>query len=121
MPLRGRRGVVAILAGSLYGPRMAPAAVLIIALLVTSRVPTSGDGLGRLPSPAGSGPASGQAPYTIGGKAECPPDWPVLAMSNHLSYPDGHPAKPPAAATAVALTAQSSLVTASRAAQMMPR
>lgn len=66
------------------------------------KAPASGDRLGRSPSPAGSGPASSQAPYKVGGKAECPPDWPVLAMSNHTSYPAGHPAKPPAAATAVA-------------------
>src|SRR6266545_2908585 len=47
-------------------------------------------------------PANSQAPYKISGKAECPPDWPVLAMSNHTSYPAGHPAKPPATAAAVA-------------------
>jgi hypothetical protein len=43
-----------------------------------------------------------QAPYRLGGRVECPPAWPVLAMSNRTSYPAGHPAKPPATAAAVA-------------------
>jgi hypothetical protein len=46
--------------------------------------------------------ASTQAPFRLSGRVECPPDWPVLAMSDHTSYPAGHPAKPPATATAVA-------------------
>jgi hypothetical protein len=43
-----------------------------------------------------------KAPYRLGGTVQCPPDWPVLAMSNHTSYPVGHPATPPATATALA-------------------
>jgi hypothetical protein len=78
------------------------AAVLITALLVTGRVLNSDDGLGRSPRRSGSGSASTQSPSMVSGRAECPPDWPVLAMSNHLSYPAGHPAKPPATAAAVA-------------------
>jgi hypothetical protein len=78
------------------------AAVLIVALLVTGRVLNSGGGPGPPAPTAGSGPAISQAPYRISGKVQCPPDWPVLAMSNHLSYPAGHPAKPSATAAAVA-------------------
>jgi hypothetical protein len=53
-------------------------------------------------SPTRTTTISTQAPYRLGGKVECPPDWPVLAMSDHTSYPAGHPATPPASATAVA-------------------
>ncbi len=78
------------------------AAVLIIALLITGRWMNRGGGPGPSTPPAGSRPANSQAPYRIGGKVDCPPDWPVLAMSNQTSYPAGHPAKPPATAAAVA-------------------
>jgi hypothetical protein len=78
------------------------AAALIIALLITSRSLNGGGGPGPPAPTASRGPANSQAPYKISGKAECPPDWPVLAMSNHTSYPAGHPAKPPATAAAVA-------------------
>jgi hypothetical protein len=77
------------------------AAVLIVALLVTGRLLNSGGGRPSAP-PAGSGSANSQAPYRIGGRVECPPDWPVLAMSNPTSYPAGHPAKPPATAAPLA-------------------
>src|SRR6266545_2599224 len=80
------------------------AAVLIVALVLTGRA--LNDGSGRRP-PAGSRSAHGatantQAPYRIGNKVACPPQWPVLAMSNHASYPAGHPARPPPGATPVA-------------------
>jgi hypothetical protein len=47
-------------------------------------------------------PPTPRRPYRIGGKPACPPAWPVLAMSNHTSYPAGHPTPPPAGATPVA-------------------
>jgi hypothetical protein len=79
------------------------AVVLITALLVTSRLLSSGDGPGPSATTTGrSSLANSQAPSRISGRAECPPDWPVLAMSNHLSYPAGHPTKPPTTASAVA-------------------
>ncbi len=81
---------------------MIAAAVLITALLVTSRVMNSSSGPGPAAPTAGRGPANSQAPYKISGRVECPPNWPVLAMSNHLSYPAGHPTKPPPTAAAVA-------------------
>jgi hypothetical protein len=77
------------------------AAVLLAALVLTGRV-LSGDGGGGLPAPARSVTANTQAPYRIAGKVNCPPAWPVLAMSNHTSYPAGHPARPPPSATPVA-------------------
>jgi hypothetical protein len=81
------------------------AAVLIVALVLTGRV-LYGSSSGRRP-PAGSSSArtataNTHAPYRIGGKVDCPPLWPVLAMSDHASYPAGHPTRPPAGATAVA-------------------
>jgi len=78
------------------------AAVLIVALLITGRWMNRGGGPGPSAPPAGSGPANSQAPYRIGGKVDCPLLWPVLAMSNHTSYPAGHPTRPPASATPVA-------------------
>jgi len=81
---------------------VATAAVLIIALLVTSHALNTGGGLGPSPSSATGRSANSEAPLRIGGRAECPPDWPVLAMSDQRSYPAGHPAKPPTAAAAVA-------------------
>src|SRR6266545_4332509 len=68
------------------------AAALIIALLITSRSLNGGGGPGPPAPTASRGPANSQAPYKISGKAECPPDWPVLAMSNHTSYPAGQAA-----------------------------
>jgi hypothetical protein len=80
------------------------AALLVVALVLTGRI--LNDSSGRRP-PADSGSArratiSSQAPSQIGGKVDCPPAWPVLAMSNHSSYPVGHPTPPPAGATPVA-------------------
>jgi hypothetical protein len=78
------------------------ATVLVAALALTALVLPSGGGDPRpAASPMGTS-ISTQAPYRLGGKLECPPAWPVLAMSNHTSYPAGHPAKPPATATPVA-------------------
>jgi hypothetical protein len=79
------------------------AAVLVAVLVVTGRAlnPSSGRSPAA-PSSVRSATASSQAPYRIGGAVDCPSAWPVLAMSNHASYPAGHPARPPAGATAVA-------------------
>jgi hypothetical protein len=81
---------------------VATAVMLVIAVFVTGRWLNSGGGLGPSASSAGGRAAISRAPYRVGGKVECPPDWPVLAMSNHTSYPAGHPARPPATAAAVA-------------------
>jgi hypothetical protein len=74
------------------------AAVLVIALVVTGRWL-----YGQHP-PAPStrtGTVSTQAPVRLASGVECSPGW-VLVMSNHRSYPAGHPSKPPPTATAVA-------------------
>jgi hypothetical protein len=100
---------------SRVGPASSPkalgvvaAAVLVAVLVVTGRAldPSSGRSPAA-PSSAHSATASSQAPYRIdgdrlAGAVDCPPAWPVLAMSNHASYPAGHPARPPAGATAIA-------------------
>jgi hypothetical protein len=80
------------------------AAVLLIAALALTALLLHGGSIDARPvaSPAPSTTVSTQAPYRLGGTVQCPPDWPVLAMSDHTSYPAGHPAKPPATATAVA-------------------
>jgi hypothetical protein len=80
------------------------AAVLVTALVLTGRFlnPSSGGRPPAAASSARSATVSSQAPYRIGGKVNCPPAWPVLAMSNHASYPAGHPARPPTSATPVA-------------------
>src|SRR4029453_17719019 len=76
------------------------AAVLLAALVLTGRLL---DGGGSPPNlPARGVAADPQAAHRIGGTVECPPAWPVLAMSNHTSYPAGHPARPPPEATPVA-------------------
>jgi hypothetical protein len=80
------------------------AVVLFVAILIlTGRWLNRGGG-GRLPaaSSAATGTAGTQAPARIGTRTKCPPRWPVLAASNHTSYPPGHPGKPPAGVTAVA-------------------
>jgi hypothetical protein len=87
--------------GPAGGPKIlgaVAAAVLVLALVLTGRALNGGSG----PHPAPSGTASTQAPHRSGGRADCPPGWPVLAMANHTSYPPGHPGKPPSAAAAVA-------------------
>ena len=86
--------------GPASGPKLlglAVAAVLVVALVLTGRLPGGGRCCRR---PAHT--VSTQAPYRIGNTAECPPNWPVLATANRRSYPAGHPAKPPPTATAVA-------------------
>lgn len=85
---------------------VATAAVLIAALLLTGRVLNDSSRSGRRPTAGSSsmlaGTANAQAPYRSGGKVDCPLLWPVLAMSNHTSYPAGHPTRPPPSATPVA-------------------
>jgi hypothetical protein len=82
------------------------AVVLLAALVLTGRVLNHTSGSGRRPpsgsSPVQAAPGNTQAPYRVGGEVDCPPLWPVLAMSNHTSYPAGHPARPPSSATPVA-------------------
>ena len=80
------------------------AAFVLVAGLTLTGLVLHGSGSGRrsAASPTRTTTISTQAPYRLDGRVECPPAWPVLAMSNHRSYPAGHPAKPPAAATAVA-------------------
>jgi hypothetical protein len=80
------------------------AAVLLVAALALTELVLHGGSSDSRPagSSARSATISTQAPYRLGGKVQCPPDWPVLAMSDHTSYPAGHPAKAPASATAVA-------------------
>jgi hypothetical protein len=82
------------------------AAVLIAALVLTGHV-LNDSSRSRPRPPASSSSrrtatANNQAPYRIGGKVDCPLLWPVLAMSNHISYPAGHPTRPPPSATPVA-------------------
>jgi hypothetical protein len=78
------------------------ATVLVAALALTGLVLPGGSSDPRPAASPTRTSVSTQAPYRLGGKIECPPAWPVLAMSNHTSYPAGHPAKPPATAAAVA-------------------
>lgn len=94
------------LAGNPTARGVVTAAALIAALLVTGRVLNGGPGGGQRP-PAGSSSAptaiaSTQVPHRTGGTAGCPLLWPVLAMSDHRSYPAGHPTHPPPEATPVA-------------------
>jgi hypothetical protein len=79
------------------------ATVLVAALVLTGLLlPVSSTQRRPAASPTRTDSINTQAPYRLVGKVECPPAWPVLAMSNHISYPAGHPAKPPTTATAVA-------------------
>ena len=80
------------------------AVVLFVAILILTGRWLSGEGGGRRPptSSARTGTASAQAPSRIGAKTQCPPRWPVLAMSDRTSYPPGHPGKSPPGVTAVA-------------------
>jgi hypothetical protein len=88
------------------GPTMlgGVAAVVLVAALALTRLVLHGGSTDSRPaaSPTRTTTISTQAPYRLGGKVECPPAWPVLAMSDHTSYPAGHPVTPPATATAVA-------------------
>ena len=80
------------------------AATVLVAALVLTGLLLPGGSTERRPAanPTRTDSINTQAPYRLGGRIECAPAWPVLAMSNHTSYPAGHPAKPPATATAVA-------------------
>jgi hypothetical protein len=76
------------------------AALLLGALVLTGRL--SNFDRADKTRPSSSATISTQAPYRLGGAPQCPPNWPVLAMANHVSYPSGNPTRPPADATAVA-------------------
>jgi hypothetical protein len=78
------------------------AVVLLAALVLTGRLLHAGGGSGPPGRQARSAAASPRSPYLTGGKVDCPPAWPVLAMSDHASYPAGHPGRPPADARPVA-------------------
>ncbi len=75
------------------------AVLLVAALIITGRVQSGTER--RPPAPPDRTDAAA-APYQIGSSFRCPLGSPVLAMSNHHSYPPGHPAQPPQDATAVA-------------------
>lgn len=75
------------------------AVVLVVVLVVTGR---SLSGRGTRPSTQPASTTAADAPYRIGGGFRCPLSRPVLAMSNGISYPPGHPARPPQQATALA-------------------
>jgi len=79
------------------------AAMLVAALTLTGLLLPGGSSDPRPHASPMRTSISTQAPYRLGGRMECPPGWPVLAMSNHTSYPAGHPTKPPATATATAV------------------
>ena len=78
--------------------------LVAVAVGLVAALATTGRLLDRnLPSgaaPARPGGAAGVAPVRVGGRAECPPAAPVLASTDHRSYPPGHPARPAATATA---------------------
>jgi hypothetical protein len=78
------------------------APLLVAALTLTALLPSRSTQRHPAGSPTPTTTISTKAPYRLGGNVECPPAWPVLAISNHTSYPAGHPATPPATATAVA-------------------
>jgi hypothetical protein len=81
------------------------AAVLVATLVLTGRALDGSSSERRPPAGASSAQpatATTRAPYLIAGKLDCPSLWPVLAMSDHTSYPAGHPARPPASATSIA-------------------
>jgi hypothetical protein len=80
------------------------AVVLVVALILVGRSLhlVGGQSTVGPARPAQAATANTQAPYRVGATVDCPPLWPVLAMSNHRSYPAGHPARPPATATAIA-------------------
>ena len=76
------------------------AALLLGALVLTGRL--ANFDRADTTRPSSSATISTQAPYRSGGAPQCPPNWPVLAMANHVSYPSGNPTRPPAGTTAVA-------------------
>jgi hypothetical protein len=79
------------------------AVILFVAVLVLTGRWLNTDSSQRRPDTgsARTSTAGSQAPARIGTRTECPPRWPVLAASNHTSYPPGHPGKPPAGVTTV--------------------
>src|SRR5919197_3813519 len=78
------------------------AVVLVVALVLAGRSLHLGGGQRAPARPAQAASANTRAPSGSGAPGAAPPLWPVLAMSNHQSYPAGHPARPPATATAIA-------------------
>ncbi|HEX8858829.1 MAG TPA: hypothetical protein VGC06_06980 [Actinomycetes bacterium] len=76
------------------------AALLLGALVLTGRLANFDHA--DTTRPSSSAPISTQTPYRSGDEPQCPPNWPVLAMTNHVSYPSGNPTRPPAGATEVA-------------------
>jgi hypothetical protein len=93
--------------GPANGPRIlgaVAAAVLVAALVLTGRLLDVGSSEPHPPASSARtiSTISTRAPYRLGSMFMCPPAWPVLATANHLSYPAGHPTKPPPSATAVA-------------------
>jgi hypothetical protein len=50
----------------------------------------------------GGGTVDSREPIRVGGRTDCPPGWPVLATSDHRSYPPGHPSTPPPTISPVA-------------------
>jgi hypothetical protein len=76
------------------------AALLLGALVLTGRL--ANFDRADTTRPSSSPTISTQTPYRLGGAPQCPPNWPVLAMANHVSYPAGNPTRPPAGATEVA-------------------
>jgi len=77
------------------------AAGLVAALVLVGRSLDGGGAPERRGQPAPA--AAARPPVPVGGELECPAGWPVLATSDHRSWPAGHPAQPAAGnATAVA-------------------
>jgi hypothetical protein len=85
------------------GPISTAAVVCFVAILILTGRWLNTDSRERRPdtSSARTSTAGTQAPARIGTRTECPPRWPVLAASNHTSYPPGHPGTPPPGVTAV--------------------
>jgi hypothetical protein len=84
------------------GPKLLGAVVgvvLVLALVVTGRV-LSGSGLRSSVQPTAT--TAAPAPYRVGERFACPHTHPVLATSDHRSYPLGHPTPPARDAIAVA-------------------
>lgn len=76
------------------------AALLLGALVLTGRL--ANFDRADTARPSSSATISTQAPYRLGGAPQCPPNWPVLATADRVSYPSGNPTRPPAGASAVA-------------------
>jgi hypothetical protein len=81
------------------------AAGLVAALVLTGRGLDVDGGARRTPAAAGAArlvATTTQVPSRVGGRVGCPALWPVLATSDHASYPAGHPSRPPPGARPVA-------------------